>query len=83
MLLDELVIRRLSMVAKATPVEYSPEPRRKGNPPESSVDTPPTRDQILEDIRVGLRQAVADEGRPAREAFRELRQKIAGNANSR
>lgn len=83
MLLDEPVIWNLPMVAKAAPVEYPPEPRRKGNMPASPEDRPPTKDQILEDISVGLRQAAADEGRPAREAFRDLRQKIAGNANSR
>jgi len=43
----------------------------------------PAKEEIMEDIRVGLQQAAAGEGRPAREAFRELRRKISRNAPSR
>ncbi len=43
----------------------------------------PAKEEIMEDIRVGLQQAAAGEGRPAREAFRELRRKIAGKTCSR
>ena len=43
----------------------------------------PTKAEIMEDIRIGLRQAAAGEGRPAHEAFEELRRKIAGDAHSR
>ena len=43
----------------------------------------PTKEEIMEDIRVGLQQAAAGEGRPAREAFRELRRKIASDAHAR
>jgi len=42
----------------------------------------PAKEEIMEDIRVGLQQAVAGEGRPAREAFRELRRKIAGDTHA-
>ena len=49
----------------------------------AAVADEPTKAEIMEDIRIGLQQAAAGEGRPAREAFRELRQKIAGNAHSR
>ena len=49
----------------------------------ATVADEPTKAEIMEDIRIGLQQAAAGEGRPAREAFRELRQKIAGNAHSR
>ena len=50
--------------------------------PAGSADEP-TKAEIMEDIRVGLQQAAAGEGRPAREAFRELRRKTAGNVQSR
>ena len=40
----------------------------------------PTKAEIMEDIRIGLRQAAAGEGRPAREALEEIRRKIADNA---
>ena len=43
----------------------------------------PTKAELMEDIRIGLQQAAAGEGRPAHEAFKEIRQKIAGNAHSR
>ena len=43
----------------------------------------PAKEEIMEDIRVGLRQAAAGEGRPAREAFQELRRKIASDARAR
>ena len=49
----------------------------------AAVADEPTKAEIMEDIRIGLQQAAAGEGRPAREAFRELRRKIAGNAHSR
>lgn len=42
----------------------------------------PTKAELMEDIRIGLQQAAAGDGRPAHEAFKELRQKIAGNAHS-
>ena len=43
----------------------------------------PTKAEIMEDIRIGLKQAAAGEGRPAHEAFEELRRKIAGDAHLR
>ncbi len=43
----------------------------------------PNKEEIMEDIRVGLQQAAAGGGRPAREAFREIRRKIASDANAR
>ena len=49
----------------------------------ATVADEPTKAEIMEDIRIGLQQAAAGEGRPAREAFKELRRKIAGNAHSR
>lgn len=57
--------------------------RRLNRQRPATVADEPTRAEIMEDIRIGLQQAAAGEGRPAREAFRELRQKIAGNAHSR
>ena len=49
----------------------------------ATVADEPTNAEIMEDIRIGLQQAAAGEGRPAREIFRELRRKTAGNAHSR
>ncbi|MCY3867474.1 MAG: hypothetical protein OXG68_18725 [Chloroflexi bacterium] len=43
----------------------------------------PTKADIMDDIRIGLQQAAAGDGRPAHEAFKELRRKIAGDAHSR
>lgn len=43
----------------------------------------PAKEEIIEDIPVGLQQAAAGVGRPAREAFRELRRKIASDARAR
>ena len=43
----------------------------------------PTKAELMEDIRIGLQQAAAGEGRPAHETFAEIRRKIAGNAHSR
>ena len=36
-------------------------------------DPEPTKEDILEDIRIGIQQAQAGEGRPAREALDEIR----------
>ena len=49
----------------------------------SAIADEPTKAEIMEDIRIGLQQAAAGEGRPAQEAFDELRRKLAGNAHSR
>ncbi len=44
----------------------------------------PTKEELLEDIRIGLRQAIAgDEGMPALESLEELRREIYGDADSR
>ena len=47
---------------------------------ESGADEP-TKAEILEELRLGLKEALAGEGRPAREALAELRRKLAGNAD--
>ena len=39
-----------------------------------------TEDQILESIRIGMRQALAGQGRPAREVLAELEQEVTGDA---
>ncbi len=41
-----------------------------------AVANEPTKAEIMDDIRVGSKQAAAGEGRPAREAFEELRRKL-------
>lgn len=38
-----------------------------------------TEDQILESIRIGMRQALAGQGRPAREALAEVEQEVTGD----
>ncbi len=42
-----------------------------------------TEDQILESIRIGMRQALAGQGRPAREALAEVEQEVTGDARDR
>ena len=46
-------------------------------------DRAPTREEIMEDIRIGIIQAKAGLGRPARESLEELRREIYGDADSR
>ncbi len=42
-----------------------------------------TEDQILESIRTGMRQALAGQGRPAREVLAEVEQEVTGDARGR
>lgn len=46
------------------------------------ADGEPTKAEIKEDIRIGLRQAAAGEGRPAREALEEIRRRITDDVRS-
>ena len=48
--------------------------------PETDLDKP-TKAEILADVKTGLQQALAGEGRPAREALTEIRRKIARDAD--
>ena len=43
----------------------------------------PTKAELMEDIRIGLQQAAAGEGRPAHETFAAIRRKTSGDAHSR
>ncbi len=53
-------------------------------PPElEDDDREPTKEEILEDIRIGIIQAKAGLGRPALESLEELRREIYGDADSR
>ena len=45
-------------------------------------DREPTKEEILEDIRIGIVQAKAGQGRPALESLEELRREIYGDADS-
>ena len=47
---------------------------------ETDLDEP-TKAEILADVKTGLQQALAGEGRPAREALTEIRRKIARDAD--
>ncbi|MDE2750362.1 MAG: hypothetical protein OXI34_15500 [Chloroflexota bacterium] len=42
-----------------------------------------TEDQILESIRIGMRQALAGQGRPAREVLAEVERDVTGDARDR
>ena len=42
-----------------------------------------TEDQIVESIRVGMRQALAGQGRPAREVLAEVDREVTGDAHDR
>ena len=48
--------------------------------PETDLEEP-TKAELLTDVKTGLQQALAGEGRPAREALAEIRRKIASDAN--
>ncbi len=64
--------------------ERVPKPRQTGR--EISVvpaSDEPGKDEIIQNIRVGMRQALAGETRPAREALDEIRSKIATDADTR
>ncbi len=50
---------------------------------EADDDREPTKEEILEDIRIGIIQAKAGLGRPALESLEELRREIYGDADSR
>ena len=51
---------------------------------EIDVDREPTKEEILEDIRIGLRQAMAGvEGRPALEVLDEIDRELKQDANAR
>ncbi|MCY3832131.1 MAG: hypothetical protein OXG85_03880 [Chloroflexi bacterium] len=39
-----------------------------------------TEDEILESIRIGMRQALAEQGRPAREVLAEIDRDVTGDA---
>lgn len=57
--------------------------RAKDVPQETKADEDrePTKEEIMEDIRQGLRQVLAGErGRPARESIKAIRQRIYGDA---
>ena len=41
----------------------------------------PTKEELLEDLRIGLRQAIAGEGMPARESIEALRHRIYRDAD--
>ena len=69
-------------MAAANPITRDAPRRPKRQRSAASADEP-TKAEIMEDIRIGLQQAAAGEGRPAQEAFDELRRKLAGNAHSR
>ena len=60
-------------------------PKLKPAPAETVVadddDREPTKEEIMEDIRIGLRQVLAGErGMPARESIEAIRQRIYGDA---
>lgn len=42
-----------------------------------------TEDQILDSIRIGMRQAFAGQGRPAREVLAEVDREVTGDAHDR
>ena len=57
-----------------------PRPKAADELADTDLDEP-TKAEILEDVRTGLQQALAGEGRPAREALEEIRRKIAHDAD--
>lgn len=69
-------------MASSEPAVKEPLSRQKHERPAATAEEP-TKAEIMDDIRIGLKQAAAGEGRPAREAFQELRRKIKADAHSR
>ena len=61
-------------------------PKLKPAPQETVVaddaDREPTKEEIMEDIRKGIIQAKAGQGRPALESLEELRREIYGDADA-
>lgn len=58
--------------------------RARNIPDQIAADSPPpTKADIIDDIRVGLRQAKAGEGRPARQVLQEIRDEVAADADNR
>lgn len=49
----------------------------------SADSPPPTKADIIDDIRVGLRQAKGGEGRTARQVLQEIRDELATVADNR
>ena len=43
----------------------------------------PTKEEIMDDIRQGIREAKAGEGMPALEALEAIRRRVYGDANDR
>ena len=62
-------------------------PKLKPAPAETVIadddEREPTKEEIMEDIRIGIIQAKAGEGMPARESLAKLRREIYGDADSR
>ena len=64
---------------------------RKSRPQSRQLDTElaadahdePTKEEILQDIRISMQQALDGQTRPAREALNEIRSKIAADADAR
>ncbi len=50
--------------------------------PVEADDREPTKEELMEDIRIGIIQAKAGCGRPARESIAELRREIYGDGDS-
>jgi predicted transcriptional regulator len=44
-------------------------------------DNEPSKEEILEDLRIGMMEALAGKGRPAHELLEELRREFGANAN--
>ena len=49
----------------------------------ADVHDEPTKEEILQDIRTSMRQALDGQTRPAREALNEIRRKIEADADAR
>ena len=61
-------------------------PKLKPAPAETVIadddEREPTKEEIMEDIRIGIIQAKAGEGMPARESIAALRRRIYGDAEN-
>ena len=71
------------MVASIDITEHKSKHARNSRNKISADSSPPTKADIIDDIRIGLRQAKAGEGRPARLVLQEIRDELAADADNR
>ena len=65
-----------------TPDKMNPGLTKAPPAPDDDVLREPTKEEIMEDIRLGIQEAKAGEGMPAREAIEALLKRVYGDADA-